>query len=85
MLTSTPNRSVYVSSPIDESVSESESIFDTPRKIALKRKVRKNILFKEEQTKKCRKIRRQKQRLEKKCHSLIKLLRNKNKNKLVGR
>ncbi|RVE41326.1 hypothetical protein evm_014021 [Chilo suppressalis] len=62
--------------PISESVSESESIFDTPRKIVLKRKVHELTAVKKKLTDKIKKVQRQNRNLKKKCESLSLLVKS---------
>lgn len=65
---SKPGTSTLVE-PISEPVSDSESIFDTPRKIVLKKKLLKEITAKKVLAYKFKKIQRQNRYLKKKCAS----------------
>ncbi|GBP51748.1 DNA transposase THAP9 [Eumeta japonica] len=62
--------------PISESISESESIFDTPRKIVLKRKIHDITISKKKLTDKIKKVQRQNRNLKKKCESLTLLVKS---------
>ncbi|CAG9794346.1 unnamed protein product, partial [Diatraea saccharalis] len=55
--------------PISEPVSDSESIFNSPRKIVLKNKLSKEITAKKVPSEKFKKIKRQNRYLKKKCMS----------------
>lgn len=58
------------------SVSESESVFDTPRKIVLKHKLRKESADKKKLAEKFKKVQRQNAYLKKKCASYKSILQN---------
>lgn len=62
--------------PISETVSESESIFDTSRKIVLKRKLHNITIAKKKLADKIKKVQRQNRNLKKKCESLILLVKS---------
>lgn len=61
---------------ISESISESDSIFDSPRKIILKKKVQNLTNVKNKLTVKIKKIQRQNRNLRKKCTSLALLVKS---------
>ncbi|XP_072943494.1 uncharacterized protein [Epargyreus clarus] len=65
-----------VSESLSESVSSSNSIFDTPRKIVLKNKLRKESAAKKKLTEKFKKIQRQNIYLKQKCASYKTIVQN---------